>query len=82
MEGKCVVLRTGGDQFLEKRGGYKMDKKRFLIGLVLIVASLIIGHGVGQMISDLTGKSVVGSSEIIGLGIGLLAFAYTMMRKK
>ncbi len=34
-------------------------------------------------LSELTGKSVEGSSQIIGLGIGILAAAvYTMMRKK
>ena len=59
-----------------------MDKKRFLLGFLLIVASLFIGHGVGLMISELTGKSVVDSSQIIGLGIGFLAFVYIMMRKK
>ena len=59
-----------------------MDKKRFLLGFLLIVASLLIGHGVGLMISELTGKSVVDSSQIIGLGIGFLAFVYIMMRKK
>ena len=60
-----------------------MDKKRFGIGLLLIVACLLIGHGVGQMVSELTGKSIQGSSQIIGLGIGLLAAAvYTMIRKK
>ncbi len=60
-----------------------MDIKRFFIGILLVVACLVIGHGVGQMISELTGKSVEGSSQIIGLGIGILAAAvYTMMGKK
>jgi len=57
--------------------------KRIVVGLLLIVAGVLIGHGVGQMISELTGKSVVDSFNIIGLGIGLLAaVVYTMMRKK
>ena len=44
---------------------------RIVGGLLLIVAGVLIGHGVGQMISELTGKSVSGTS-IIGLGIGLI----------
>ncbi len=57
--------------------------KRIVVGLLLIVAGVLIGHGVGQMISELTGKSVVDGSNVIGLGIGLLAaVVYTMMRKK
>ncbi len=57
--------------------------KRIVVGLLLIVAGVLIGHGVGLMISELTGKSVVDGSNVIGLGIGLLAaVVYTMMRKK
>jgi hypothetical protein len=56
---------------------------RIVGGLLLIVAGVLIGHGVGLMISELTGKSVVDSTQIIGLGIGLLAaVVYTMMWKK
>ena len=56
---------------------------KIIVGLLLIVAGVLIGHGVGLMISELTGKSVVGGSQIIGLGIGLLAaVVYTMIRKK
>jgi hypothetical protein len=46
---------------------------RIVGGLLLIVAGVLIGHGVGQLISDLTGKSVQGSMQVIGLGIGILA---------
>ncbi len=57
--------------------------KRIVVGLLLVVAGVLIGHGVGLMISELTGKSVVGGTQIIGLGIGLLAaVVYTMMWKK
>ena len=56
---------------------------RIVGGLLLIVAGVLIGHGVGLMISELTGKSVVGGMQIFGLGIGLLvAVVYTMMWKK
>jgi len=41
----------------------------------------LIGHGVGQMISELSGKSVESSSQIIGLGIGILATALMMWKK-
>lgn len=53
------------------------------MGFLLIAAALIIGQGVGQMISELTGKSVFAdTSRMIGLGIGVLAVVYMMMRKK
>ena len=56
---------------------------RIVGGLLFIVAGVLIGHGVGLMISVLTGKSVVGGMQIFGLGIGLLvAVVYTMMWKK
>ena len=56
---------------------------KIIVGFLLIVAGVLIGHGVGLMISELTGKSVVDGSNVIGLGIGLLAaVVYTMMRKK
>ena len=55
---------------------------RIVGGLLLIVAGVLIGHGVGQIISELTGKSVSGAQPI-GLGIGLLAaVVYTMKWKK
>ena len=47
--------------------------KKIVVGLLLIVAGVLIGHGVGFIISELTGKSVVGGMQIFGLGIGLLA---------
>ncbi len=57
-------------------------KSEIKVGLLLIVAGVLIGSGVGQTISELTGKSVAGPS-VIGLGIGVLAaVVYTMMRKK
>ena len=57
--------------------------KNITIAGLLIVAGILIGRGVGVMISELTGKSVVDGPTIIGLGIGLLAAAvYTMKRKK
>ncbi len=57
-------------------------KSEKIITGLLILAGVLIGSGVGQMISELTGKSVAGPSTI-GLGIGLLAaLVYTMMRKK
>ncbi len=55
-------------------------KSKILVGFLLIVAGVLIGHGGGQMISELTGKSVEGSSQVIGLGIGLLA-AVLMWKK-
>ena len=59
-----------------------MDKKQFVIGFLLIVAGVLIGSGVGQLISELTGKSVSAPSTI-GLGIGLLAaVVYIIMQKK
>jgi len=56
-------------------GGMYMATKsaRIVGGLLLVVAGVLIGHGVGQLISELTGKSVQGSMQVIGLGIGLLA---------
>ena len=62
---------------------YMAMKSEIKVGLLLIVAGVLIGHGVGLMISELTGKSVVDSSNIIGLGIGILgAVVYTMKQKK
>ena len=56
--------------------------KRIVGGLLLIVAGVLIGSGVGQMTSELTGKSVNGPSQTIGLGIGLLAaVVYTTWKK-
>ena len=56
-------------------GGIYMATKtaRIVGGSLLVVAGVLIGHGVGQLISDLTGKSVQGSMQVIGLGIGILA---------
>ena len=56
-------------------------KSKILVGFLFIVAGVLIGHGVGQMISELTGKSVESSSQIIGLGIGILAAALMMWKK-
>ena len=51
-------------------------------GLLLIVAGVLIGSGVGQLISELTEKSVDGPSQTIGLGIGILAaVVYTTWKK-
>lgn len=56
---------------------------KIIVGFLIIAAGVLIGHGVGLMISELTGKSVVDSSNIIGLGIGILgAVVYTMKQKK
>ncbi len=58
-------------------------KSEKIITGLLILAGVLIGSGVGQTISELTGKSVTGGPSTIGLGIGLLAaVVYTMMRKK
>ncbi len=57
-------------------------KSEIKVGLLLIVAGVLIGSGVGQTISEITGKSVSGPSTI-GLGIGVLAtVVYIMMKKK
>ena len=56
---------------------------RIVGGIFLVVAGVLIGHGVGQLISELTGKSVQGSMQVIGLGIGLLAAVlYSRMWKQ
>jgi len=55
--------------------------KKIVVGLLLIVVGLLIGHGVGQMLSELTGMSEDGP-RIIGLGLGLLAAVYIMVWKK
>ena len=64
-------------------GGIYMATKtaRILGGLLLVVAGVLIGHGVGQMLSELTGMSEDGP-RIIGLGLGLLAAVYIMVWKK
>ncbi len=56
--------------------------KRIVVGLLLIVVGALIGHGVGQMVSVLIGKSVESGISMIGLGIGLLAAVYIMVWKK
>ncbi len=56
--------------------------KKMVVGLLLIVAGVLIGHGVGQMISVLIGKSVESGISMIGLGIGVLAAVYIVVWKK
>ncbi len=56
--------------------------KRIVVGLLLIVVGVLIGHGVGQMISVLIGKSVESGISMIGLGIGVLAAVYIVVWKK
>ncbi len=56
--------------------------KRIVVGLLLIVVGALIGHGVGQMISVLIGKSVESGISMIGLGIGVLAAVYIVVWKK
>lgn len=48
-----------------------MDKQK--LGILLIIAGVLIGSGVGQIISMAIGKSVVGAASTLGLGIGFLA---------
>lgn len=55
---------------------------KIAVGFLIIVAGVLIGHGVGLMISELTGKSVVDSLNIIGLGMGILAAIYYTMKQK
>ena len=55
-------------------------KSKMIIGFLLIVAGVLVGHGVGLIISELTGKSLVDGFQITGLGIGF--FAAVMMWKK
>ncbi len=60
-------------------------KSEITVGGLLVVAGILIGSGVGQMISELTGKSVTGGPSTIGLGIGVLAavvYAIKLMSKK
>ena len=54
--------------------------KKIVVGLLLIVAGAVIGHGVGQLVSVLIGKSVESGISMAGLGIGLLA-AVLMWKK-
>ncbi len=56
--------------------------KSIVVGLLLIVVGALIGHGAGQMVSVLIGKSVESGMSMIGLGIGLLAAVYIMVWKK
>ena len=56
--------------------------KKIVVGLLLIVVGVLIGHGVGQMVSVLIGKSVESGISMIGLGIGVLAAVYIMVWKK
>ncbi len=56
--------------------------KKIVVGLLLIVVGVLIGHGVGQMLSVLIGKSVESGISMIGLGIGVLAAVYIMVWKK
>ncbi len=56
--------------------------KRIVVGLLLIVVGVLIGHGVGQMLSVLIGKSVESGISMIGLGIGVLAAVYIVVWKK
>lgn len=55
------------------------DKK---LGILLIVAGVLIGSGVGQILST-PAKSVTGAASVIGLGVGFIAaFIYAMVKKK
>ena len=56
--------------------------KKIVVGLLLIVVGVLIGHGVGQMVSVLIGKSVESGISMIGLGIGVLAAVYIVVWKK
>jgi len=56
--------------------------KKIVVGLLLIVVGVLIGHGVGQMLSVLIGKSVESGISMIGLGIGVLAAVYIVVWKK
>ncbi len=56
--------------------------KRIVVGLLLIVVGALIGHGGGQMVSVLIGKSVESGISMIGLGTGVLAAVYIMVWKK
>lgn len=53
---------------------------KIIIGFLLIVAGVLVGHGVGLIISELTDKNLVDGLQITGLGIGF--FAAVMMWKK
>lgn len=59
-----------------------MEKER-KIGVLLVIAGVLIGSGVGQIISLNTPKSVTGAASVIGLGVGFIAaFIYGAMKKK
>ncbi len=52
------------------------------LGILLIVAGVLIGSGVGQILSTPV-KSVTGAASVIGLGIGFIAaFFYAIVKKK
>ena len=58
-------------------------KREIAVGICLVVAGAVIGSGIGQTISELTGKSATGGPSTIGFGIGFLAaVVYMIMRKK
>jgi hypothetical protein len=67
---------------LDLGGIYMTTTKKIVVGLLLIVVGVLIGHGVGQMLSVLIGKSVESGISMIGLGIGVLAAVYIMVWKK
>jgi len=57
----------------------KSEKKT---GILLIIAGVLIGSGVGQIISISIGESVTGAASVIGLGLGFIAaFIYSVMKK-
>jgi hypothetical protein len=88
--GITVACQAGFSDSFGNTGGIYMaaqpeTKVGFLLlaGFLLVAAGAVIGTGVGQAISALAGKSVEGPSQIIGVGLGLLAaVVYAMMRKK
>lgn len=60
-----------------------MEKKERTLGLLLVLAGLLVGNGVGQILEKTVGISIVGGATVIGLGVGFLAaFIYATMKKK
>ncbi len=61
----------------------KKKESKDKIGILLIIAGVLIGSGVGQIISTAIGKNVTGGVMVIGIGVGFLAaFVYGAMKKK